>query len=277
MTAAPFLYKKARSVDDAVQLLAQHPDAKILAGGHSLIPAMKLRLNQPSLLIDIRNLSELREIREEEDVFVIGATVTHDEIARHTGLAASIPMVCQAAGKIGDVQVRNMGTIGGSVVHADPSADWPAVLLACRAVFVAKGPDGLRQIAASQFFQGFFSTALEEAEIVTQIRIPKPALGSKSVYMKFEQPASRFAIVGCAAMMDGGKVSLAFTGVADAPFRDMELEKEINMNGLNAANIVAAAAKAADGVSVLSDHYASEEYRLHLARVYAKRALMALL
>ena len=283
MIPSSFNYHKAQSVDDAIALLKEHgEDAKLLAGGHSLIPALKLRLNQPEVLIDIARIPELNFIKEEGGEIIIGAGTTHADIASSDLIASKISMFAEAAGMIGDIQVRNMGTIGGSIAHADPAADWPALLLAADATVVVKAPRGERKIAASDFFEGFYTTALNPAEIITEIRVPTPHAGVRTSYQKFFQPASRFAIVGCAVMTstDHGKflkASVAFTGVADTPFRDKNVEEALIGNDANAATIAAAADKAAAGVDIMSDHFASVEYRHHLAKVYAKRAISATL
>lgn len=273
-------YYRASSVSDALSVLKANPDAKILAGGHSLIPAMKLRLNSPSMVIDIANLSDLNYIKEEGENICIGAMTTHGQIAHSSLLADKLPLFTETADVIGDVQVRNMGTIGGSIAHADPSADWPAALLAANASIVVTNGDETRTIPATDFFVGFFSTALEEGEIITEIQVPIPAAGTKMTYQKFMQPASRFAIVGCAVMakVENGVISditVAFTGVSDGPFRDGNVEAAISGKAATAENIASAAAQAASDVSLNADHYADEDYRQHLARVYAKRALTA--
>jgi len=187
-----------------------------------------------------------------------------------------LPLYAQGASAIGDVQVRNKGTIGGSLAHADPAADWAAVVLASDAVIAMQGSQGTRKIKATEFFQGMFSTALKEDEIITAIHVPVAA-GSKGVYVKFPQPASRFAIVGCAVMkMTDGKVNIAYTGISPCAFRDQASEKALAGKKLDPATIEAATKAAAEGISILGDHYASEKYRKHLAKVYLKRALTAL-
>ncbi len=271
-------YMRANSVGEAIRLLADNPDAKILAGGHSLIPAMKLRLNSPSLLIDIARISELRFITDNEDAVVIGAACTHHDIISNAHIQEFTAMV-EAGELIGDIQVRNMGTLGGSIAHADPSADWPAVLLALDAQISVQGPAGVRTIPAAEFFTGFFSTSLDEGEIVTEIHLPKPAAGTHSAYRKFMQPASRFAIVGCAAVVvvEGGVIKaakVAFTGVSDAAFLDEAVAAALVGNAPSEAIIEAAANAAAEGdMHINEDHFASQAYRKHLAKVYAKRAL----
>lgn len=279
MIPAEFNYHKASSVDEALTMLKKHgADAKLLAGGHSLLPAMKLRLNMPATLIDIGRIRELRFIKEEGNEIVIGAASTHHDVARSKVLQHKISMMSEAAELIGDVQVRNMGTIGGSIAHADPAADWPALLLAAGATIAVKGPNGSRSIPAADFFTGFYMTALAPEEIITEIRLPAPPPNTGSSYQKFMQPASRFAIVGCAAMVTKqgntcDRVRVAFTGVSDAPFRDTTVEEALQGKAATPENIQQAADQAAGSVDIMSDHFASEEYRRHLAKVYAKRAL----
>lgn len=274
MIPASFEYKRASSVQEAIGML--NDDTKILAGGHSLVPAMKLRLNMPEALVDISKIDGLSDIRDNEKSITIGAMATHGAIAANSAIKKHLPMVAEAASMIGDIQVRNRGTIGGSIAHADPSADWPAVLLAANASVVIAHKDGSREVDIDQFFQGFYTTALEDNEIITAVRIPKTAANANSCYVKFVQPASRFAIVGCAAAAGDGDVRVAFTGVSDTPFRDTNIEKALEANGLSEATISEATANAAADVDILEDHFASEKYRKHLAAVYAKRALLRL-
>ncbi len=276
-----FEYHRAASVDEALSLMARHGiDAKLLAGGHSLLPAMKLRLNQPGVLIDIGRIAALRFIKKEGGSLVIGAGATHDDIANSELARSTYSMLSEAAGLIGDVQVRNKGTLGGSLAHADPAADWPAVMIAADAKIELKGLNGSRTVAAEDFFTGFFTTALGADEIITAIRIPEPPKGANSAYKKFIQPASRFAIVGCAAvatMQEGvcQKVRVAFTGLSDTAFRAANIEAALTGKKPTEENIAEAAKNAGEGMMVMSDHFASEEYRLHLARVFARRALTA--
>jgi carbon-monoxide dehydrogenase medium subunit len=279
MIPASFEYKKANSVQEALGMLG--PDDKILAGGHSLIPAMKLRLNMPDALIDISKIEALKEIRDNEETITIGAGATHGVIASNAALMKHAPVVAEAAGAIGDIQVRNCGTIGGSIAHADPSADWPAVLLAVDAKVVIANASGKREVDVDQFFTGFFETALEDGEIITAIRIPKTKANKNSHYAKFAQPASRFAIVGCAVAveMDGGTVAsarVAFTGVSDMAYRASSVEQALVGGNLSEEHLSTACSGATAGVDVMSDHFASEKYRSHLASVYAKRALRSL-
>ncbi len=281
MIPASFEYKRAGSVADAIALLKADPAAKILAGGHSLIPAMKLRLAQPSSLIDIAKISELNFIRDRGKYIAIGAATTHGAIASHKTTTMKVPLLAMAADLIGDVQVRNRGTIGGSIAHADPASDWPAVLMAADASIKTEGAFGEKKIPADDFFTGFFSTALEEGEIITEVHVPEPdATTLRYNYAKFMQPASRFAIVGCAVQMTVDDhnvitaVRMAFNGVADHAYRAHGVEKALLGNVLTEERIAAAAEHATeDAEYVMADHYASETYRTHLAKVYCRRAL----
>lgn len=282
MIPSKLAYHRPSNVNEAIQMLQNFgDDCKILAGGHSLIPVLKLRLNDPANLVDISGLEELKGINDNEKSISIGAGATHADIANNAAVLQHAPMVSTAAAMIGDIQVRNFGTIGGSIAHADPAADWPAVLLASNASITIKNANGSREVDVDQFFKGLFYTAVEDGEIITSIRIPKTVFNANSTYVKFPQPASRFALVGCAAAVsvEGGNVSearVAFSGVSATPFRDTGIENALKGNALNADNIAAATANAADGVSVMSDHFASAKYRKHLAGVYARRALGAL-
>ena len=269
-------YKKATTVDEALSLLED--GGQLLAGGHSLVPAMKLRLNQPDAVIDIARIPSLKEIRETDDHLVIGATATHGQIASDQLVQTHCPLFAQGAGMIGDRQVRNMGTIGGSMAHADPAADWPAMLIAADAVVVLQSQNGQRPLPAADFFTGFYETALEDGEMITEIHVPKMHAGERAFYAKFAQPASRYAIVGCAVVLaqDNGaitKARVAFTGVSDCAFSDTQVSDALLGKLANAESISAAADQSAEKIDILSDHYASESYRKHLAKVYAKRAL----
>lgn len=277
MIPSSFSYKRAGSVAEAIQLLGDG-DAKILAGGHSLIPAMKLRLNAPETLIDIARIPELRHISVKGNTLIIGAGATHHDIMSSGDVQSRLPALAECAGMIGDVQVRNRGTIGGALAHADPAADYPALMLVANAEMVVQGPGGERTIAAGDFFVDLFETAMGEQEILTEIRIPDLHPHTGTTYMKFYQPASRYAIVGCAAIVTatGGTyrdVRVAFTSVGSVAFRDAGVEGALNGQAVGDAAIEAAAQHAANGVDVLEDHFASSEYRQHLARVMAKRAL----
>lgn len=266
MIPAKFDYIKAFSVSEAIDLLGKHGDeAKILAGGHSLVPAMKLRLSRPEVLIDISGISGMNTITEDGNEIVIGANCTHSAIANSDLVNSKANILAQAAKCIGDLQVRNRGTIGGSLAHADPSSDYPATVLACDANIMVQGKQGKRTIAAADFFMGIFTTALAEDEIITAVRFPKVSNGN---YQKFFQSASRFAVVGVAVVKDANAVKVGVTGVSDTPYRATAVEKAYDGTG-------AAASHAVDGVDVMSDHFADEEYRSHLAKVYVKKALEA--
>lgn len=280
MSTTAFDYHRPASVDEAIQLLQQHgDDAKLLAGGHSLIPSMKLRLATPANLIDIGRLEDLKYIREESGYLAIGAAVTHWEIESSELVGEKSPLLAQTAAIIGDIQVRNKGTIGGSLAHADPAADYPAAILASEAQICTRGPDGKRTINAADYFIDIYLTSLQPDEIITEVRVPVQAANAGSAYAKFPHPASRFAVVGCAAVLtrDGATcqdLKVGFTGIANAAFRDTGVEDELRGKTADATNIAAAAAKAAADAELLSDNFAGEDYRRHLARVFAKRALL---
>ncbi len=281
MYPATFEYHRPGSVEEAVGLLAKHrDDAKLLAGGHSLIPLMKLRLAQPKHVVDIGRIGGLSGIREEGGTIVIGALTTHYTVESSAALKSKCPLLVQAAAMIGDPQVRNVGTIGGSLAHADPAADWPAVVLALGAELRAAGPKGTRTIKADDFFKDLLTTALGPDEILTEIRVPVPPAGSGGAYAKHPHPASRFAVVGVAAVVtvSGGtcqRASVGVTGVGPKATRAKGVESALSGKALDAASIGAAAEKAAEGISFTADLQGSVEYKQHLTRVYAKRALEA--
>jgi len=275
MIPVAFDYQKVNTIDEAIAALS-NGDCKILAGGHSLLPAMKLRLSQPGKLVDIAGISDLKGIKEEDGEIVIGAASTHADIAGDDLIKTKLPFFAVCASLIGDVQVRNHGTIGGSLAHADPAADWPPLVLAADAVIEVKSGNGKRRIKATDFFTGLFSTSLQDSEIITAIRVPVPANGTKTTYQKFEQPASRFAIVGCAVVRSAdGKTNIAFTGVSDNAFRDSNAENVLSGKAINNDSINAAVNAALQDVNIMGDHFASGEYRRHLAKVYLKKALQA--
>ncbi|MEX2566623.1 MAG: xanthine dehydrogenase family protein subunit M [Cyclobacteriaceae bacterium] len=275
MIPVAFEYKKAGTIEEALADISGGK-GQLLAGGYSLLPAIKMRLSQPERLVDIANIPSMKGIKEENGHLTISAGTTHHDIANNELIKILLPFFSEAANMIGDIQVRNRGTIGGSLAHADPAADWPALVLASDAAIEVRGSKGARTIEATNFFTGLFSTQLQEGEIITAVRIPVPEKGSKMVYLKFSHPASRFAVVGCAVLrFPGGKTNIAFTGVADFPFRDRESENEISGKALDAGNIDASVNIACNGVNILGDNFASEDYRRHLARVYLKRALQA--
>ncbi len=274
MIPAAFEYFQPRTLDEAVSLLSRHgEDAKVLAGGHSLIPAMKLRLAQPKTIIDLGRITGLNYIRETDRHIAIGAMTTHYDIESSALLADRCPLMTELAQQIGDVQVRNRGTLGGSLVHADPAADWPAAILALEAEMDLVGPDGRRTVMAGDFFVEMMQTAAQPNELLSEVRVPRTA---KTVaYVKFAQKASGFAIAGVAAFVDKAKkaIKVGVTGVAAKPYRALAVESALRGTALHASALAAAAGKAAEGVEPLSDIHASAEFRVHLARVNARRAL----
>jgi aerobic carbon-monoxide dehydrogenase medium subunit len=281
MIPASFDYITAKSLDDAIALLAKHKDdAKILAGGHSLLPAMKLRLMQPKVLIDLGRIKDLSYIKEEGGQIRIGAMTTHFQVEMSDILRRACPLLSETATQLGDMQVRNKGTIGGSLVHSDPAADWPAAILALDAELVAKSAKGDRVIKASDFFVEMLTTALEPGEVLREIRIPAGKGKVGQAYLKVRHPASGFAVVGVAVNLsvDGGKcqsAAIGITGVSTKAYRAAKVEGALKGNALDAKTLGAAAAHASDGVDVNSDLYASADYRKQLAAVYTRRALEA--
>jgi aerobic carbon-monoxide dehydrogenase medium subunit len=282
MYAVDFDYYRARSLADAQKLLGDHPGAKLLAGGHSLIPLMKLRLSAPPAIVDIGRVAELHGITVSGGSVRIGALTTHAELAASTELARAAPALAEAAALVGDPAVRNRGTIGGNIAHADPASDLPTVLVALGARIVAVGPKGQRTIEAAQFFTGLMTTALADDEIVTAIEVPAAEAGRGSAYVKFSHPASRYAVIGAAAAitLSGGSysnVSVAIGGLVPHARRLPSVERAVNGQTSGEATL----AKAADAVAsdlgrdVSGDIFASAEYRTAVAPVYVKRALLA--
>jgi len=282
MIPESFDYQRASTVSEAISLLQQHgEDAKIVAGGHSLVPTMKLRLATPGTLIDIGGISELKYINDKGDHLAIGAGATHWMIESSDLIQKKAPGLSQAAAQVGDVQVRNRGTIGGVLAHSDPQADYPGVVLALDATLVVQGSSGERTIAVSDYFTGLWETALGDDELLTEVRIPTDSANANSCYLKFPQPASRYPYVGCAVAMDSSAgscsdIRVGFSGVGETAFRDSGVEDALRGNTLNESAIASASAKAADGRNVLSDVFVSEEYRRAMAQVYVKRALTQL-
>ena len=273
MIPATFDYVRPTTLDEALAALAGNEDAKILAGGHSLIPAMKLRLAQPRTVIDISRLADLNYIREKNGIITLGAMLTHYEIESSSFLKDRCSLLPEVAAQIGDVQVRNRGTLGGSLVHSDPAADWPAPILALDAELEIAGPEGRRVVKASEFFVEMMQSAVQPNEILVEIRVPTTA---KSVaYVKFAQKASGFAIAGVAAVTDkaGKSVRVGITGVAAKAYRATAVEEALQGAALTRDAIAAASEKAADGVETLNDIHASAEFRAHLAIVHTRRAL----
>ena len=280
MIPANFDYVAAKSLDEALSLLAKHKDdAKLLAGGHSLLPAMKLRLAQPKVLIDIGRIKDLSYIREEGGQIKIGAMTTHFQIETSDLLRRACPLFSETAAHLGDMQVRNKGTIGGSLAHSDPAADWPAAVLAVGAEMVAVAAKAERVIQAKDFFVDLLTTALKPGEILKEIRFTAPKGRVGQAYLKFRHPASGFAVVGVAVTLTldaSGKCQAAgvgITGVSPKAYRAEGVESELISKALDSKTLPAAAALAADDVQANSDLFASSEYRKHLAQVYTRRAL----
>ena len=282
MYASDFAYYRASSIAEAGQLLQQHPGAKLLAGGHSLIPLLKLRLAAPAELVDIGRLDELKGVAVTSGGVRIGALTTHAELATSSDLAAHAPALAEAAGTIGDPAVRNRGTIGGNVAHADPASDLPTVLVALDATIVVTGSGGARNIAAADFFEGMMATALGEHDIVTAIEVPAAPTGQGQAYQKFAHPASRYAVVGVAAAVtvtDGSisTAAIALGGLVPTATRAAAVEQALAGQPASSDPIAAAAAAvSADlGDDLIGDIYASAEYRRAMAPVCVKRALTA--
>ena len=265
MIPAPFEYERADSVDQAVELLADE-DAKLLAGGQSLIPVLRLRFVRPSLLVDVGRLDELRYVREDGDRIAIGALTRHAELLRDPVLAGRCAVIPQAAAHIGDPQVRHRGTIGGSVAHADPAGDLGTVLLTLDAELVARGPAGERAIPAAEFFTGPFETSLGPQEMLTEIRVPPVEDG---VYLKLARRSADWATVGVAAARVDGRVQVGLTSMGVTPLRARGVEESLS-GGASPAD---AAARAGEGTQPPADATASSEYRAHLAEVLVRRAL----
>jgi carbon-monoxide dehydrogenase medium subunit len=282
MIPAPFDYQAPATLDEAISLLAADPDgAKVLAGGHSLIPAMKLRLAQPQLLVDIARIKSLSYIREEANQILIGATTTHYQLESSDLLQQICPLLPACAKSIGDVQVRNKGTIGGSIAHSDPAGDWPAAVLALNANLVLVGPGGERTVRAEDFFVDLLTTDLQPGEILREIRIEKPTGRFGQAYQKVPHPASGFAVVGIAVHLELNDdnsckaAHIGITGVGAKAYRAQATEAALAGSSLDEQTITSAAAHVCDGVDPNSDLYASGEYRCHLAQVHTRRAIQA--
>jgi carbon-monoxide dehydrogenase medium subunit len=270
MIPAPFEYQRVDFVDHAIQVLTDTPDAKLIAGGHSLLPLMRLRLARPSLLVDIGRIQDLKYVKEDGDHVAIGALTRHHDVANSEALQELCPIVAYAAGQIGDPQVRHVGTIGGSVAHADPAGDMPTVLAALGAELVVRGPDGsTRTVPATDFFRGLFDPDLASNEVLTEIRVPKTE-GRGWSYVKFNRRAQDWALVGVAAIAaNGSGPAVALTNMGDRPIRAAGVEEAL----AGGADPAAAAERAAEGTSPPSDAFASGEYRQELAKVLVRRAL----
>ena len=271
MYTTDFDYHRATSVQNALELLAANDGAKLLAGGHSLVPSMKLRLASPSALIDISQVAELQGIRQEGDTLIIGAGTTHAQILHSDLLKKLCPILPEAADWIGDPMVRNCGTIGGAVAHADPAADYPASMLALEASFKLVSQTGERMVAVADFFHGMFETAVQEGEMLTEIHSPVQA-GAKMSYAKFPHPASHYAIVGVAVVLTDSGARVALTGAGAKAMRLPRVEQALGSD-YSEANVAAATHNAVDAGDLLGDRFASAEYRAHLAGVFAQRAI----
>lgn len=271
MIPASFDYVKASSADEAISLISEHGDeAKLLAGGHSLIPMMKLRLAVPSVLVDIAGVRDLSHLEDRGDHIAIGALAKHRSIETSDLLIAQCPMLAHVASKVGDPQVRHRGTIGGSLAHSDPASDLPAAVLALGGSLIVQGPNGQREIAATDFFTGYFESALAEDEMLTEVKVPKSP-GTNWNYQKFNRRAQDWAIVGVAAAQVDGAMQVSLVNMGSTPLRATAVETAL-ASGASAAE---AADEAANGTEAPTDLNASPEYRAHLARVLTKRALEA--
>lgn len=269
MIPAAFDYVRAGSAEEAIALIGEHGDeAKFLAGGHSLLPLMKLRLAQPTVLVDIGRVTDLSYIRDGGDHVAIGALTRHMDLETSDLLKAEVPLLAHAAHHVGDPQVRHRGTLGGTIAHADPASDLPATTLALGATYVAQGPNGTREIAASDFYQGFLTSVLEPDEMLTEVRVPKMN-GAGWSFQKFNRRAQDWAIVGVAAWRRNGDSGVALVNMGSVPV----LATSVSSALAGGASIEDAAESAAAEAEPQADLNASVEYRTHLAKVLVKRAL----
>ena len=280
MYSAPFEYHAPRSLSDALALLEKlGEEAKVVSGSQSLVPLMKLRLATPKHLVDLRKVPGLEGIAEQQGAIVIGSMTTHQSVSASELVRQRLPMMAEAAGNIGDAQVRNMGTIGGSLSHADPAADWPAVLLALDATVQIAGPRGERSVKIDQFIVGPLTTALEQGEIVTRVRVPLPPARSGGAYEKLPHPASRFAVVGVAAevFLDAKRTvqssRIAIAGLGPKATRAAVVEQQLQGRPADASALRAAAARAGERFELRDDLLGSAAYKANLAAVYTERAL----
>ncbi|MCB0194158.1 MAG: xanthine dehydrogenase family protein subunit M [Anaerolineae bacterium] len=281
MYPAKFDYYRASSVQEAIQLLQEHEDAKLLAGGHSLIPAMKLRLAQPPALIDIGRIAELRGVTQDNGSIKVGALTVHADVAASDVLQSQCPLLAEAASNVGDRQVRHKGTIGGNLAHADPASDLPAAVLALGGTIHLLGPGGSRQVAAADFFLDLLATDLHEDEVLTAIEVPAISGKTGTAYLKFEHPASGYALCGAAAVVslnDDGTcagASLCFNGVTATPHNASAVAAALVGKTLDDATIDQAVNANLSIADPMGDMYASGPYRVEVAKTYAKRALKA--
>lgn len=279
MIPASFDYIVPRSLKSATDALVKYGDeAKLLAGGHSLLPMMKLRLAQPGVLIDLKKLGKLRRIRLENGHIHIGGLVTHHQLETSRVIKSKCSLLAKTAATIGDTQVRNRGTVGGSIAHADPAADLPAAVLALGADVLLTGTSGERWVSLEEFFLGPLTTVLEPTEILTTLSVPASTPHTGSTYQKVKQPASGFAIVGVAVrlVMQGdvcSEIGIGVTGLGETPFRARNVEDELKGKNLSEDLIEAASARVTEGIDALDDIHASAEFRSHLARLHTGRAI----
>lgn len=278
MIPATFGYTRASTIDDAVAALASSDDAKVLGGGQSLLPVLRLRLNAPELVVDCSGIDEIKSIDGSGDRVVIGSGATHHAVMNDPAVIASVPLLAQATATVADPQIRHRGTLGGALAHADPRADQPPVALALDAEFTIAGPGGRRTVPASEFFGGPFETAVGEDELLVSVAFPKYD-GWGTHYEKFNRTAQAWSIVGVAAAvrMDGGKIAearIGLTNVGGTPVRATAVEEAL-VGAASLADIAAAADKASDGIEPFADEDADVEFRKHLARVLTKRAVAA--
>lgn len=279
MQPAEFDYHRPADLAEALELLSRLDDARPLAGGQSLLPAMKMRLSRPAALVDLGRISELSGIRRDGDALVLGATTRYTAVMESAEVSEACPVLQECVGVVGDRQVRHVGTVGGSVAHADPAADLPTLLVALDATVLARGPDGEREIPAREFFTGLFATALQPGELVTALRVPATGKGTGAAYLKHPHPASRYAVVGVAATLtvEDGAVSeaaVAVGGVTGHPVLAEEAGDSL-VGGSPEPDALAEAAERVAGALAdpIGDTYASGEYRVHLATVLTRRTL----
>jgi carbon-monoxide dehydrogenase medium subunit len=278
MFPAKFAYAAPQSLQEAVGLL-EDPEAKVLAGGHSLLPLMKLRLAQPKLLVDIGRIPGLSYVRAEDGVLAIGAMTTYRDIQFSSEVQSAAPVLAEAAQEVGDPQVRAKGTLAGSLAHADPAGDLPAVALALGGTVRAVGPDGERDLDLDSFFVDMLTTALREREIIREVRLRAQPATAGAAYQKFDQPASHYALTGVCAVisLQGGSISAArigVTGVGPKAYRPTAVEQALVGTRAEEEAVKAAVQTVADGIDVQGDIHASPEYRAHLARVLTRRAVL---
>ncbi|TDW75666.1 FAD binding domain-containing protein [Kribbella pratensis] len=279
MIPAPFEYFAPATIDEALGLLREHSDAKVLAGGQSLMPALRLRLAAPDTIVDLAKIDELRGVRDDGDVLVIGAMTPHSVVQSSPVVNEHARLISLATATVGDPQIRHRGTFGGSLAHADPAADLPAVAVALDASFVIAGPDGRRTVSAADFFQGVFSTALGEDELLVEVRVPKYT-GWGAHYEKFNRVAQAWSIVSVAAAvrLDGDSIAearVALGNMGSTPVRATAVEQALVGGPATADAVREAAARAADGTSPVTDLNGDADYRRHLATVLTRRAVLA--